>query len=395
MIVCYAPVISNPDKHVKRFLLHQCLNFQKFLFLWTDQIKFESESLLTNICVLDSPERKYFDCARYQTVPQYSLKKTVISILLSTMTIPRKYLINYSNTLYYHCVSRCVRQGYLLDRRCTDVDKTHYRQQWIEDRLMHLAEAFAIDVYAFSIMDNHTHLVLGANIKLSQDMSDLEVLSRWKKIGRIPPYCEAYLLYRCIPQSPISKLLDEKIAEYRKRLSCISWFMKYFNEYIARRANREEEKTGHFWESRFFSQALLDSDALLNCMAYVDLNPVRSGKYTKLIDSKYTSIKKRLEDFQTNGEQRASMALTSVSLPEQYTKLPFNMTLTTYFTYLGAAANRYQRENRVLPAEASFLITSYEKSPIFNFEEIYGNFAGKQSLIGKVKKKIQKNIVLH
>ena len=76
--------------------------------------------------------------------------------------------------------------------------------------------------------------------------------------------------------------------------------MKAINEYIARMANEEDQCTGHFWESRFKSQALLDERALLTCMAYVDLNPIRAGMASSLSDSEYTSIKERIESDSTD-----------------------------------------------------------------------------------------------
>jgi hypothetical protein len=67
--------------------------------------------------------------------------------------------------------------------------------------------------------------------------------------------------------------------------------MKCLNESIARKANKEDGCTGHFWESRYKSQALLSEEALLSCMAYVDLNPIRTRLCNTPEASDHTSIK--------------------------------------------------------------------------------------------------------
>ncbi|MGY5615505.1 transposase, partial [Vibrio brasiliensis] len=64
---------------------------------------------------------------------------------------------------------------------------------------------------------------------------------------------------------------------------------------IACQANKEDQCKGHFWESRFKSQALLDEQALAAAMTYVDLNPLRAGIAQTPETSDYTSIKARVE----------------------------------------------------------------------------------------------------
>ena len=98
----------------------------------------------------------------------------------------------------------------------------------------------------------------------------------------------------------------ERVEVLRKRLSSISCYMGKLNEYISRRANREEGLTGRFWEGRFKSTRLGDAAAILACMVYIDLNPVRAKMVERIQDSDYTSgqdryvaelAKKRIKEY--------------------------------------------------------------------------------------------------
>jgi hypothetical protein len=129
--------------------------------------------------------------------------------------------------------------------------------------------------------------------KRSLEWDDEEVVERWKRLFRGVLLVDRYMAGQCGTDAEADKAL-EVIGQWRERLSDISWYMRCLNEHIARQANREDGCKGRFWEGRFKSQALLEEKALLACMAYVDLNPIRAGLSETLEGSDYTSIQERI-----------------------------------------------------------------------------------------------------
>jgi hypothetical protein len=136
------------------------------------------------------------------------------------------------------------------------------------------------------------HIVLKVNS--TNNWNAPQVLMTWCSLYSLPVLCDRYLKGEINTEAELRRV-KEYVSEYRSRLASVSWYMKAINEYIARMANEEDKCTGHFWESRFKSQALLDERALLTCMCYVDLNPIRAAIAKDLKGSDFTSIKERIE----------------------------------------------------------------------------------------------------
>jgi REP element-mobilizing transposase RayT len=210
------------------------------------------------------------------------------------MTRPRKILISLADTPYYHITSRCVRRAYLCGVDHYSGQNYEHRRQWVVDRIRLLSSLFAIDVCAYAVLSNHYHLVLKVCPEQLIDLSDKEIMNRWCALFKGPLLIQRYRSGEALKPLERSTVSDI-VNVWRSKLSSISWFMRCLNQPIARQANIEDQCTGKFWESRFTSQALKTEEALLSCMAYVDLNPVRAGIAARPETSSHTSIRERIQ----------------------------------------------------------------------------------------------------
>ncbi|GAB5501072.1 MAG: transposase [Pseudohongiellaceae bacterium] len=206
----------------------------------------------------------------------------------------RYRLIDTQTTPYYHCISRCVRRAFLCGFDRTTGKSFDHRKQWILDRVRQLTSVFAINVCAYAIMSNHFHLVLFVDIEAADHWTFDEVVDRWLTLFKGPPVAQKYKAgeqLSVLEQNELSSWVEV----WRHHLADISWYMRCLNERIARMANAEDDCKGRFWEGRFKCQALLDEAAVISCMAYVDLNPIRAKLSKTLEDSEFTSVQERLQ----------------------------------------------------------------------------------------------------
>ena len=143
---------------------------------------------------------------------------------------------------------------------------------------------------------NHIHVVLRSRPDVVKQWTDEEVARRWWKL--FPKKKDKQGKATEPTESDLGMMLNNptRMAQIRERLSDVSWWMRCTAENIARRANKEDNTTGRFWQGRYRAQLILDEASLLACAAYVDLNPIRAAMAATPETSEFTGAKDRIDD---------------------------------------------------------------------------------------------------
>ncbi len=132
------------------------------------------------------------------------------------------------------------------------------------DLIEHYSRAYFCGVASVTVMGNHWHGIF--RFDEPREVSEEELLER------------AQLLY---PSEQSHILLDqwpqEKWERLKVRLFDVSEFMRNVQSAFARWYNKTYQRRGRFWADRFKSVYLETAQAVLDCILYVELNPVRAG----------------------------------------------------------------------------------------------------------------------
>lgn len=181
--------------------------------------------------------------------------------------IPRMVVTDPGQKVAYHVISR------------TALDGLPFKQVE-KDELVRIIQrysaVYAVDVVGYAIMGSHFHLLVV--VTPGEMVSDEEVVRRY------------HLLYGEGTGFP-----EAQLGEFRKRFTSLSAYIKDIKQTFSIFYNKRKKRKGTLWGERFKSVIVQEGNALINCLAYIDLNAVRAGIVKRPEAYRWCSIGYRMQ----------------------------------------------------------------------------------------------------
>ena len=175
---------------------------------------------------------------------------------------------------FYHIISRTVGQDFLLHDR---------EKQKLFDIIKRYSSLFFVKIIGYAIMSNHFHLLV--RMETGADYSDEAVHQRLKTF-----YEHDYAELRFTDLGPV-----------REKLGNLSEYIKGIKQTFSWGYNRYHNRRGYFWSDRFKSVLIQSGESLLNCLGYIDLNPIRAGIVDRPEDYRWCSLGYRVQQGNKDG----------------------------------------------------------------------------------------------
>ncbi len=202
----------------------------------------------------------------------------------------------------YHVMSKTALDGFVLGDQEKD---------FLLELIKQMSRVFFVEVLGFCIMGNHFHLLV--RMLPEHYFNDQEVLRRFG-------------IYYGPDIKPV--MTDEKLQSFRQKWSSLSEYMREIKQRFARFYNKKHDRTGYFWGDRFKSVIVENGDTVINCLAYIDLNPVRAGLCSKPEEYRWSSIGYHFYNGMSDSFLSLDFGL------QEFGELPESVRLARYRRYL-------------------------------------------------------------
>jgi putative transposase len=102
----------------------------------------------------------------------------------------------------------------------------------------------------------------------------------------------------------------------RQKLASLSEFVREIkvNFNFTRFYNKHHGHKGYFWGDRFKSLIVEQGQTLINCLAYIDLNPVRAGIVERPEDYRWSSLGYHIQTGNKDGLLSTDFGLTEFNV---------------------------------------------------------------------------------
>jgi putative transposase len=174
--------------------------------------------------------------------------------------IPR--MVIDDETTVYHVMSRTALDGFPLG----DIEK-----DFMLDLIRRYSALYFVEILGFCLMGNHFHILVKTLPEYK--FTDQDIKKR---------YVSFYGDERAFA--------DGLIPSLRAKLSSLSEFVREIKVGFARYYNKRHNRRGYFWGDRFKSVIVDKGETMVNCLAYIDLNPLRAGIVSRPEDYRWNSL---------------------------------------------------------------------------------------------------------
>ncbi|MDD2235156.1 MAG: hypothetical protein PHR37_04740 [Eubacteriales bacterium] len=164
--------------------------------------------------------------------------------------MPRTSRMLVSNeTAVYHVMSRTALDGFPIG----DVEK-----DFLLGLIKRFSKLYFTEIIGFCLMGNHAHIL--TKMIPETRFSDEQIQKRYEAF-----YGDERVFAK------------GKLPALRAKYGSLSEFVREIKVGFARYYNKRHNRRGYFWGDRFKSVIVDKGETLVNCLAYIDLNPVRAG----------------------------------------------------------------------------------------------------------------------